>query len=247
MKKSPALAALVCAVALAPLTACGPDTGRTAADGSKPPRSTSDTRPNGISSRSAREIYEAGTKANAASGSFRMQSKSTETESDIRVSATECVGKVHLLKDGDGVINGAFELIQKDNDVWAKLDKRLSEMFNQEGEKIPADEWLHGTPNTPLLKITLSHCQRNKLTAPDQGDSYMKKGSVASIDGVPVIQVTSSGSGGTATYSIATTGKPNLIKRAVDQDKQTTITYSKFGEPVGAKKPTGTITEAPSH
>ncbi|MFD7101952.1 hypothetical protein [Streptomyces celluloflavus] len=243
MKKSPALA-LVCAVVLAPLTACGPDTGRTAADGSKPPRSTSDTRPNGIQARSAKEIYEAGTKANAASGSFRMQSKSTETESDIRVSVTECVGEVHLLKNEEGV-GGSFDLIQKGNDVWEKFDKQLSDEFKREGKKIPADEWLHGTPETPLLKIALSRCHRSKLTAPDRGDNYMKKGSVASIDGVPVIHVISSGSGGTATYSIATSGKPNLIERAVNRADQETISYSKFGEPVGAKKPSGKITEAP--
>ncbi|MEU7181010.1 MULTISPECIES: hypothetical protein [Streptomyces] len=246
MKKSPTLLALAYAAALALLTACGPDTTPGATGGSKPQKNAgSDAKPNGIQTRSTAEIYEAGTAANAHSGSFRERSKSTMSESDVRVSATECVGKVHLIKDEVGEIGGSFEIIQKNSDVWAKFDKGFSDWAKSEFA-FPAEKWLHGTTSNRLMELVISHCDRKKITTPDKGDSYMKKGGAAVIDGVPVIQVTSQGSGGTATYSIATTGKPYLLKRDVDRAEQSTISYSEFGKLIDSKAPSGEIAEAPS-
>lgn len=156
------------------------------------------------------------------------------------------MGKVHLLKDEISEINGSFEVIQKNNDAWMKVDNGFSKWAKEEME-IPAEKWLHGTPNTPLMKIALSYCHHKKFTTPDKGDSGMKKGAVTSLDGVPVVQVTSQGSSGTATYSIATSGSPYLLERDVDQANQSTIAYSEFGKPIDAKAPNGEIAEAPSH
>ncbi len=163
----------------------------------------------------------------------------------MRISATECVGKVHLIKDDYGKIGGSFEIISKGNNVWVRFDAGFSKWIKAEYD-LPAGKWLHGTPSTGLTKILVSHCDHQKFTSPDKGDSGMKKLTATTLEGVPVSQVTSQGSGGEATFSIANTGKPYLLKRKAARPDLADISYLEFGKPVDAKAPSGEITEAPT-
>ncbi|MFI1199848.1 hypothetical protein ACH4VR_10375 [Streptomyces sp. NPDC020883] len=242
--------AVTCAAAITSLAACGPDsaggpTGNASAPGSSsaPGASTgSQAKPNGIEKQSAKEIYDKARQANADAGAFREQGTSSKQKTDIKLSATECVGKVDRLQQG------SFEIIRKGSDIWGKVDARFAAGMQAHGATIPSGKWLHGTPANPLMRALGTYCHQEQFTKPDKASDDLTVGKSTTVNGVPVVSVGRKVGDKGVTYYVATTGKPNLVKREVaGRDDLPTINYSDFGKPVGASAPTGEVVEAPSH
>ncbi|SHM19830.1 hypothetical protein [Streptomyces yunnanensis] len=241
---------LACATALASLTACGPDNSTGPAGGSSSASSNSPSsgastgsqgKPNGIEKSSAKDIYGQATRANADAGSFREQATSSLVKSDLRISATECVGKVDKLQQG------SFEIIRKSNDIWTKVDAKFSEMAKAHGGALPADKWLHGTTSNPLAKALSSYCHSEQFTSPAKAATELTTGQITTVNGASAVPVGRTAEGKSVTYYVATTGKPYLLKREIKgQDRLPSIVYSDFGKPVGASAPAGETVAFPS-
>ncbi|QKZ20343.1 hypothetical protein [Streptomyces chartreusis] len=199
--------------------------------------------PNGVEKLSAKEIYDKGRAANAQAGSFREKSSREEGKGDLMLSATECVGSVEMTG------RGSFEIVRKDNDVWAKLDTDLATwVANEVGLTISAGTWLHGTPTHPFLKGLLSWCHSEQIGKPDTASANLNasKGKVTTVDGQRVVPIYITGKGDKVTWYTATEGEPYYVKQDATREDMTDISFSDFGEPVGAQKPVGTIEEAPT-
>ncbi|MFF4805672.1 hypothetical protein ACFY1U_46105 [Streptomyces sp. NPDC001351] len=241
-----AATALACAAAMVSLAACKSDTGAAGSAGGSTPSKTAEAspaaEPNGIEKLSAKAIYDSGHKANAAAGSFREQMTRGDTKTDMLLSATECVGKVKMAK-------GAFQVIRKGNDVWAKPDSAIVKEFNSElgANTLSADKWLHGTPSNPLMKGFASWCHQEQFTAPDTLDAGNKvtKGKVTTVDGRQAVPVVMTAKGESVTWYVATTGKPYYFKQVSSREDMQNLVYSDFGKPVGAQAPSGSVEEAP--
>ncbi|KUJ65220.1 hypothetical protein ACZ90_49545 [Streptomyces albus subsp. albus] len=235
-------AAVACAAVLLPLTACN-DSAVEADGGGKSSHGTGSqggAKPNGVDKLDGKEIYNKGRQANADAGSFREQMERPNAKSDLRLSATECVGTVDL-KD-----RGSFQTIRKGNEAWAKVDAKFASWAQQGGESIPAGKWMHGDLNNEVIKALTSYCHFEQFTKPDKASGEMAKGQVATVDGASVVPLTHKANGKSVTYYVATTGTPNLVKMDSSEGAVTPdIVYSEFGVAVGAKAPAGPIVEAP--
>ncbi|MDQ0764304.1 hypothetical protein QF027_006939 [Streptomyces canus] len=244
-----ATAALVCALALTSLTACNDDsdTAQSAAAGSTPSKGA-DASPaakaNGIEKLSAKEIYDTGMKTNAQAGSFHEKMEREGTKSDLRLSATECVGTVEISE------KGSFEIIRKGNDIWAKPDSAFAKGLNSAlGESaFSTEKWTHGTSSNALMAKLASWCHQEQLSAPDTLDAGSKvtKGKAATVDGQQAVPVVLTEKGESVTWYVATTGKPYFIKQDSTRDDMQDLTDSDFGGSVGAKAPSGAVVEAPA-
>lgn len=182
-------------------------------------------------------------KTNAQAGSFHEKMEREGTKSDLRLSATECVGTVEISG------KGSFEVIRKGNDVWAKPDSTFAEGMNSALGKtaFSTDKWTHGTPSNALMAKLASWCHQEQFTAPDTLDAGSKvtKGKVTTVDGQSAVPVVLSGKGESVTWYVATTGKPYFIKQDSTREDMQDLTDSDFGTAVGAKAPSGTVVAAP--
>jgi hypothetical protein len=241
-----AAAALACAVALVSLTACNGDTDAAQSAGgstpSKAAKASPAAEPNGIEKLSAKEIYDTGMKTNAESGSFHEKMEREGSESDLRLSATECVGTVDISE------KGSFEIIRKSNDIWAKPDSTFAKGMNSAlGENaFSTEKWTHGTSSNALMAKLASWCHQEQLSAPDTLDAGSKatKGKVATVDGQQAVPIVLTEKGESVTWYVATTGKPYFIKQDSSRDDMQDLTDSDFGRSVGAKAPSGAVVEA---
>lgn len=239
---------LTCAVALVSLTACNGDSDATkSAAGSTPSKAAKASpaaKSNGIEKLSAKEIYDTGMKTNAESGSFHEKMERTGTKSDLRISATECVGTVDISE------KGSFEIIRKGNDIWAKPDSTFAEGMNSAlGERaFSTEKWTHGTSSNALMAKLASWCHQEQLSAPDtlDADSKVTKGKVATVDEQQAVPVVLAEKGESVTWYVATTGKPYFIKQDSTRDDMQDLTDSDFGGAVSAKAPSGAVVEAPA-
>lgn len=236
---------LIGAVALASLTACGPKSGTTQPDNrpsSKSAASPKAQKPNNVQHRSASEIYNAGTEGNSISRSFREQSTSSVYSSDLRLSATECAGNVTLHG------KGSFDIVQQGNDSWAKVDAAFAAFAKSNDLEVPAETWMRGTRNNPMMKALGSYCHREQFTNPDKASSKLTKGALSVVDGQPTTTLVNKVDAGTSiTYHVSTTGVPHLLKREVKgRESVPTIIYSDFAQPVGATAPSGKVVPAPT-
>ncbi|MFG2552365.1 hypothetical protein [Streptomyces sp. NPDC048581] len=240
-----AAAALACATALVSLTACenGTDDAESVGDSSpsKSAEASPAAEPNGIEKLSVKEIYNAGRKANADAGSFREKMTRGDAKSDLLISATECVGTVEMSE-------GTFEIIRKDNDVWAKLDSRLVKGLNSEvGLSLSPDTWIHGEPSNQLMKGFVSWCHHEQFTDSDTlgADTKPTKGKITTVDGQQAVPLVVTGKGESVTWYVATTGKSYYLKQDSTRDDMEDVVFSDFGKPVGAQAPSGSVEEAP--
>ncbi|MFD5592064.1 hypothetical protein [Streptomyces griseorubiginosus] len=241
--------ALLCTLALASLTACnsGSDAAKSkSAAGSTPSKAVAATpaaKSNGVDKLSAKEIYDTGMKTNAEAESFHEEMTRAGTKSDLRLSATECVGNVEISG------KGSFEIVRKGSDIWAKPDSTFAEGMNSAlGEKsFSTEKWTHGTSSNPLMAKLASWCHQEQFTAPDTLDAGSKatKGAVTTVDGQQAVPVVLTGKGESVTWYVAATGKPYFIKQDSTRTDMQDLTDDGFGQPVGAKAPTGTVVEAP--
>ncbi|MET8676096.1 hypothetical protein ABZW18_00440 [Streptomyces sp. NPDC004647] len=237
--------ALACAAVLMPLAAC---------QGDADPAPAGDTnqasddlgagtraQPNGVERLPAREIYEKGTQANADAGSFRERMTRKDAKTDIRISATECVGTVEKQRIG------SFEIIRKGNDVWAKIDTKFAGFAKARGASLPAGKWIHGPQSNGLMRGLSSYCHHERFTAPDKASTKMTRGTVAQVDGHSAVPVTTKSEDRSLAFYVATTGKSNIVKQeSTGVSKYGDIVFTEFGKPVGAKAPTGEVMEAPN-
>ncbi|MBT2415597.1 hypothetical protein J7I94_34570 [Streptomyces sp. ISL-12] len=163
--------------------------------------------------------------------------------SDLKVSATECVGTVQT-KD-----KGSLETVIKGDDVWA-LDSGLADGFDAEigSDRLFADAWPHGTEDNALMKSLASWCHREQFTEPDTlggTDSEVTEGKVTTVDGRQAVPLVTTANGESVTWYAATTGEPLLVRQDSTRDDMPEGVFSGFGTTVGAAKPSGTVQEAP--
>ncbi|MFF1304731.1 hypothetical protein [Streptomyces sp. NPDC058307] len=230
------------------LTACNGDSDAAkSAAGSTPSeaaKASPAAEPNGIDKLSAKEIYDTGMKTNAEAGSFHEKMEREGTKSDLRLSATECVGSVEITK------KGSFEIIRKGKDIWARPDSTFAEGLNSAlGEKaFSTTKWTHGTSSNALMKKLASWCHQEQLTDPDtlDADTKVTKGKVTTVDGQQAVPVVLAEKGESVTWYVATTGKPYFIKVDSTRDDMQDRTNSDFGGAVGVKVPSGAVLEAPA-
>ncbi|MGP3775888.1 hypothetical protein ACTWJ8_34200 [Streptomyces sp. SDT5-1] len=244
-----AATALACAAALLSLTACndgdkadGASDSKASTAADKPAQA--DAKPNGAEKLSAVELRTKGMETKAAAGSVHEVMSRSDAKSDLRLSATECVGKVELI----GM--GGFDVIRKGDDVWGKVDAKFASWLKKNGSTVPADQWMHGSPTDGATKVFASYCHGEQFGKQEKSSLKFTKGADGEVDGQPVATVVAKGTapGKQATYSIATTGKPYLLKQVAPYSNGTgdqTITWSDFGTPVSAKAPSGKVVKAP--
>ncbi|WP_431044017.1 hypothetical protein ACQUSR_20385 [Streptomyces sp. P1-3] len=238
-----AAAALACAAILLPLTACdGDEAADDPAGGGKASQSPAgaDAKPNGVEKLSAADIYNKGKKTNADAGSVHERQTRSDAKTDLRVSATDCVGTVDLLD------HGKFEIIRKGDDIWGKVDSRFTNWAKQNGSTVPADKWMHGSESNDIMKALSSYCHTSQFTKPDTASVKMTKGAATELEGQPVIPIVIENQGKKGTYDVATTGKPYMVmQEGPYKGGSARIVWTEFGTPVNAKAPTGEIVEAP--
>ncbi|MEV0094346.1 hypothetical protein [Streptomyces sp. NPDC050738] len=239
-------AALFCAAALTTLSACNADNPASDHKSTGKPTSKAGSRPgaktNGIAKLSTDAIYNTATRANAEAGSLREQMTRKGTDADLRLSATECAGTVNKADEG------SYEIIRKGPDVWIKPSAKFAAWMTQAtGTPFSDSVWLHGAPTNPVTRALASYCHPELFNAPDTSGGGLKKGRATQLDGMPVTSLVRTGKAGkSVTYYIASTGSPNLVMQDVTGSTTSPdLTYSDFGKPVGAQKPTGRIVEAP--
>jgi hypothetical protein len=240
--------ALTCAVALVSLTACNGDSDATkSAAGSTPSKGADASpaaKPNGIEKLSAKEIYNTGMKTNAAAGSFHEKMTREGGGSDLKLSATGCVGNVEISG------KGSFQIIRKGNDIWAKPDSTFADGMNSaiDEKAFSTAKWTHGTQSNALMAKMATWCHNEQITDPDtlDADTKLTKGKVATVDGQQVVPVVMAGKGESVTWYMATTGKPYLLRRDSTRDDMPDLVYSDFGTAVDAKAPSGSVVKAPA-
>ncbi|WP_328780117.1 hypothetical protein OHT68_13640 [Streptomyces canus] len=238
---------LTCAVALVSLTACNGDSDATKSAAGSTPSKGAEASPaaksNGIDKLSAKEIYDTGLKANAEAGSFHEKMTREGGGSDLRLSATGCVGTVKIAG------KGSFQIIRKGNDIWAKPDSTFADGMNSALGKdaLSTAKWSHGTPSNALMEKLASWCHNEQITEPDTLDASTKltKGKVTTVDGQPVVPVVLASKGESVTWYMATTGKPYLLKRDSSRDDMPDLAYSDFAAAVDVQAPKGSVVEAP--
>lgn len=242
-----AVTALACAAALVSLTACNSDSDAADSAAGSPPSKAVNASPaakaNGIEKLSVKEIYNTAMKTNAEAGSFHEKMEREGAKSDLRLSATECVGTVGISE------KGSFQIVRKGNDIWAKPDATFAKGINSElgDNALSTEKWSHGTPSNALMAKLASWCHPEQFTAPDTLDADTKatKGKVTVVDGQQVVPLVLAGKGDSVTWYVATTGKPYFVKQDSTRDDMQDLTEFDFGTSVGAKAPTGAVVAAP--
>ncbi|QKZ20350.1 hypothetical protein [Streptomyces chartreusis] len=240
-------ATLACAAVLVALTACGD--GRGARTGGRSPSAAGEsTVLDGDSSElerlTAQQIYDMSRAANASAGSYRERMTRADARTNLLLSASECSGIVEVTGQG------AFNVIVKDGDVWAKLDQATAVWASEQGGIVlPEGTWLHGTPEDPLMARLASWCHASSFGGPGTAGVKLSgpliRGDVTTLDdGRQAIPV--SANGASVTWYVAAVGRPYLLRQVAAHADMANITYSDFGTPVQAEAPTGSIKEAPT-
>ncbi|WP_327591543.1 hypothetical protein [Streptomyces chartreusis] len=241
-------ATLASAAALVALSACtdgsGTGTGSPSPSAAgKPTTLTGDS--NEMAWLTPQQIYDKSRAANARAGSYRERMTRADANTNLLLSASECSGTVELT----GL--GTFDVIMKNRDIWAKLDQALSKWASEQGAvTVPAEAWLHGTPEHPLMGKLASWCQTDKVSKPDtvsaKPSAQLMRGDITTLeDGRQAIPVTVETSSTSVTWYAATIGTPYLLRQDAARAGMEDITYSDFGTPVNATAPPGNVEEAP--
>ncbi|MFE6946563.1 hypothetical protein [Streptomyces chartreusis] len=244
-------AALTCTAALFPLTSCNGHTSGNDLDRlSRPTSGKVTVQPtgarNGIEDLTAQQIHDKSRETNVAAGSYREQTTRIEAKTNLLVSATECSGTVE--KTGQG----KYEVIVQGRDIWARMDAGLAKSASKQGGvTVPADTWLHGTPNHPLMAMAADECRMDRFSEPDTASAklaaQLTKGQITVLnDGQQVMPISIKSNGTTITWYTATTGEPHYLRQDAARSDMADATYSDFGTPVNASVPTGKTEEAPA-
>ncbi|MFK0255053.1 hypothetical protein [Streptomyces sp. NPDC090445] len=201
---------------------------------------------NGIEDESARVIVDRARAELAGARSVHMvaqvQDAAGATTLDLRLDVNgNCAGRVGLPKGG-----GSAEMVKRGQDIWLKPDTAFltSQVPGPAGKDAAAlinDRWIHGSAENVLLRgltqvCDLSEFQRKYAAQP--ASENLTKGGTATVDGAPAITVTGRDGADTATYYVATEGKPYLLRvEGVESGQRGRADFSDYNEPVPAKTP----------
>ncbi|MGI5414027.1 hypothetical protein ACQEV9_45470 [Streptomyces chartreusis] len=220
--------ALVGAAVLVALAACTSGTSRTG-DGRSSPSTTGNPavrarESNGWERLTAQQIYDKSRAANASAGSYRERMTRADARTDLLLSANECSGTVEIT----GL--GAFDVIRKDGDVWAKLDPATATWASEQGGiAVPEETWLHGRPEHPLMARLASWCHAGKGGKPDGAklSGVLMRGDVTTLeDGQQAIPVSIEANRTSVTWYVAAVGKPYLLRQDAASADMENITYT---------------------
>ncbi|MFE6038502.1 hypothetical protein [Streptomyces sp. NPDC056452] len=141
---------------------------------------------------------------------------------------------------------GTMELIRADGAVYTKSDKAMLRAAAVDGPVRDADvnrlagHWVKARPDDRRTAQSLRFCDPKALLDRLAATSATtRKGRQATIAGTPCLTLT----GGTGrekwTASVATEGKPHLLKMRLTDgaEKPLTVEFSEFGAPLAVKRP----------
>ncbi|WP_030690318.1 hypothetical protein [Streptomyces globisporus] len=230
-----AVTALLCAAFALGATACGP--------------SSEDAKPAGpFGELSGSQIVD---KAFAATKG----AKALSVDIDEREAAEPI--EAYLSLDAQGRCTGTLttgttstvELIRPDHrNVYLRFDE-ASLREQVEGEDPETQEamlkelrgrWVKGSASDPDNKDLLELCDLKQLLGGfEQGASGIVKGAETAVGGKKALALTEPGDGGeSSTVYVATEGTPYVLRIVTKGGEDPgTITFSKYGKPVGAKAP----------
>ncbi|MGY4387496.1 hypothetical protein [Streptomyces sp. TE12347] len=202
---------------------------------------------NGIADDSPQAIAQASREAMAGVTSMRMVGKVTNTSGttalDLRFDEQgNCVGTV--TPPGG---TGSADIVKRGDDVWMKLDDALlrAQAPGPAGEDAVAlinGRYLHGTTDSVQLRDFAQLCDLDffkKEFSSKPPSEQLVKGARTTVDGRPVITVTSRRDGRTGTYQVSTEDEPYLLRvQGTDASgERVAATFSAFDEPVKATPP----------
>lgn len=238
--------ALVCSAGVAGLTGCRGDhpsstqpAGSVSAKESPTPSKTP-----GIERLTAKQIYQRSKKALLAASSLKVTFDGTSDKDHIFGHLAldrkgNCVGEI-----GMGSL-GHFELIKKGTKVWLKPDAAFWKTMGGKNGAAAAElfkgRYLAGTTSDPNLAGMSSFCSlddmlKDMLKADPK--EKVTKGSLTTVDGVPVITLHDVTSDGSGELYVATEGAPYILKADMTEDDGPgSMTFSDFGAPVRAAVP----------
>ncbi|MFD8411589.1 hypothetical protein ACFV2Q_07455 [Streptomyces sp. NPDC059650] len=201
---------------------------------------------NGVEDQSAQVIVKRARAELAGARSVHMMAKVQDTAGattlDLRLDVKgNCVGSVTLPKGG-----GRAEMVKRGQDVWLKPDKAFltSQVPGSAGEDAAAlinNRWIHGSADNALLRGLAQVCDladfQRTYTARPASES-LTKGRTTTVDGDAAITVTGRDGADTATYYVATEGKPYLLRvEGVENGQRGRADFSDYDEPVPARTP----------
>ncbi|OIV36923.1 hypothetical protein BIV57_13770 [Mangrovactinospora gilvigrisea] len=235
-----ALAVLPVAGALLATAACGSSAGaRSDASGGaeKPaakPSAAAKPADNGVAALPAAEIVKKAQQAMAGAGAYRMTGFITDEgkrgRNDLRVTtAGDCVGTASV-RGGTGT-----QVIQIGKEVWEKPDRAAwASSQDPKAEAKAKGRWLHGTTIDDALtavapEFLMCAMAARMGTAQDDGGATFTRAGRGTVNGVPVVVVKAVDKDGATMLSVATTGKPYLIRTANGGKDASTSDFSEFG------------------
>ncbi|MEV0094771.1 hypothetical protein [Streptomyces sp. NPDC050738] len=186
-------------------------------------------------------------KANRAATSFTVKGNvSDPKEGDITVDLAidhkgDCKGTIAL--DGQG----SMGLIKTGRTVYMSYDEKLLRAQSKGEPKKDTDaavkmlvgHWVKSTTSDADIKDLAAMCDIDELLGTfDPTDTAADKGEDTTVDGQKAATLTEKDGKETYTMHVATEGTPYLLKLNVaGGDQPTTLAFSGFNKPVGAKAP----------
>ncbi|MFK4103521.1 hypothetical protein ACI2L1_26260 [Streptomyces sp. NPDC019531] len=252
-----ALAALcIAAAATAGLTGCRPgqdtaDNGTSASSASaEPSKSAGKKEP--FAGLTGGEIADRSTKATTGASSLRMKGDIPDDESGGTISLDvllnkkgECAGTIGMGGKGKA------ELIKTGDIVYMKFDEAFLREQSEGESKSDTDaavamlagKWTKTKATGADAKEFEGFCDLGAvLDGAEDTNSDASRGKTTTVDGAQAITLHEKDGKDRYTLYIATEGKPYLLR--IDSTAgadQGSVTFSDFGEPVPAQKPTGEI------
>ncbi|GGV50030.1 hypothetical protein [Streptomyces griseoflavus] len=157
----------------------------------------------------------------------------------------ECAGTMGM--DGQG----EAELIKTGDTVYLRYDEKFLRA-QSEGEPrgevdaavaLLAGKWMKTSATGADAEDLAGFCDLGEvLGGAEKGDADAARGAVTTIDGTPAITLTAQDGEDRFTLYVATEGEPYLLR--LDSASATdpgTLSFTDYGTPVAAKKPTGEI------
>ncbi len=157
----------------------------------------------------------------------------------------ECAGTMGI--DGQG----ETELIKTGDTVYARYDEKFLRA-QSEGEPeaevdaavaLLAGKWMKMSATGPDAEDLAGFCDLGEvLGGAEKGDADAARGATTTIDGTPAITLTAQDGEDRFTLYVATEGEPYLLR--LDSASATdpgTLSFTDYGTPVAAKKPTGEV------
>ncbi|MFI1397384.1 hypothetical protein [Streptomyces sp. NPDC020681] len=248
-RRRTAVAVLTAALALGG-AACGP-----LDDDAKPSKSSKSTAKAKGGSASGSEPFAGQSGPDVVNKAVRATKTATSLTLDIALKSADgpTKGRLSINTKGEcaGTLSlgatGTAELIKTGKTAYMRFDEAF---LREQGKGEPAEEteavlkmlkgrWVETDVSDPDSKESLELCDLNSLLAElEANDNAARRAGEATVDGHKALKLTESDGDATYTLYVAAEGQPYLLKfEQVGGDEPGTFTFSKFNEPVGAKRP----------